>query len=74
MLYSPFRITGQGVLVNGEVKYVDTKPEGNRLSATARSGTRCARLESLVQRPEAGRSMPEQVEAYRKRGGGPNQF
>ena len=37
-------------------------------------GTRCARLESMVRIPEAGRSMPEQVEASRRGGGGPNQF
>ena len=30
MLYLPFRITGQGVLANGEVKYEGTEPQGNR--------------------------------------------
>ena len=73
MLYCPFRKTGQGVLVNGEVKILKIEAVGKPIVRSFQRGTRCARLESLVQIPEAGRSMPEQVEAFRKEGGGPNQ-
>ena len=38
MLYCPFRKTGQGVLVNGEVNYSIRKPKGNRLSAVFNEG------------------------------------
>ena len=34
MLYCPFRKTGQGVLVIGEVNHLIGKPKGNRLYAT----------------------------------------
>ena len=38
MLYCPFRKTGQGVLVNGEVNHSIGKPKGNRLSAVFNEG------------------------------------
>ena len=38
MLYCPFRKTGQGVLVIGEVNHSIGKPKGNRLSAGFNEG------------------------------------
>lgn len=74
VLYCSFRKTIQGVLIIGEVNYSIRKPKGNRLLADFYRGARCARLESMVRIPEAGRSMPEQDEASRRGGGGPNQY
>ena len=38
MFYCPFRKTGQGVLVIGEVNYSIREPKGNRLSAVFNEG------------------------------------
>ena len=73
MLYSTFRKTGQGVLVIGEVKSLTLEAEGKPI---VRSFTRDKVCSPGVNGaiPEAGRSTPEQVEASRRGGGGPNQY
>ena len=52
--YLPFRITGQRVPINGEVKWIIHVAIGkpNVRSHFVWSGTRCARLESLVGYPK----------------------
>ena len=60
MFYRPFRITGQGVLFNGEVKRFNRGAEGkpNVRSPVRGEGRRV--LATVIEAiPEASRSIPE---------------
>ena len=76
MSYRPIRKLGQGVLINGEVKRINReaagKPTNPQPSCMVRDEV-CS-PEVIGARPEARRSMPGQVEAWRKLGGGPNRY
>lgn len=49
----PFRITGQGVRIDGEVNRATEQPKGNRqVRSPQGSGTRWARLKSSVRDPK----------------------
>ena len=70
--YHPFRITGQGVLSNGEAKELSLRSRSESENSQLLRGVGCARLIVITERPETSRSRPGQVEAPRKWGGGPN--
>ena len=72
--YLPFRKTGQGVLTNGEVNHVDGEPERKQQARNLRVRSVVRSRGVIGVRPEAGRSMLGQVEAFRKGGGGLNRY
>ena len=51
MSYRPFRITGQGVFGNGEVKDEESETIA-KANARRQRGARCVRLKSLLEYPK----------------------
>ena len=76
MSYRPIRKLDQGVLINGEVKQRNCEAVGKPTDPQPLRVVRDEVSSPVVigVRPEARRSMPGQVEALRKQGGGPNRY